>query len=177
MSLAAKLRPTFEAAEDRQSPRTRMLLGGTARQGEGVFQDITVHDLSRDGFRVESAMELTPGATVEVDLPGVGPREATVMWAGHPYAGCAFATPLLREQLRVATEASPVVWGSFGETGDNPAQARALNRSLADLVSTDAAPEPVRLPKLSFGKRARAIVAIDVLLWIGVVSLAWALFG
>lgn len=176
MSLAAKLRPTFEA-EDRQSPRTRMLLEGTARQSGGAFHDITVHDLSRDGFRVESAMELSPGATVEVDLPGVGPREATVMWVGHPFAGCAFASPLLREQVRVATEASPVVWGSFGEGTENPAQARALNRSLADLVSIEPAPEPIRLPSLSFGKRARAIIVIDVALWIGVVSLAWVLLG
>lgn len=176
MSLAAKLRPTFEA-EDRQSPRTRMLLEGTARQGDGAFHDITVHDLSRDGFRVESTMELVSGATVEVDLPGVGPREATVMWVGHPYAGCSFASPLLREQLRIATEASPVVWGSFGEAAENPVQARSLDRSLADLVSIDTASEPVRLPSLSFGKRARAIIAIDVALWIGVVSLAWALFG
>ena len=176
MSLAAKLRPTFEA-EDRQSPRTRMLLEGTARQGEGAFHDITVHDLSRDGFRVESAMELAPGATVEVDLPGVGPREATVMWVGHPYAGCAFADPLLREQVRVAADASPVVWGSFGRATENPVEARALNRSLADLVSVEAAPEPIRLPSLSIGKRARAIIAIDVALWVGVVSLAWALFG
>lgn len=176
MSLAAKLRPSF-TADDRKSPRTRMLLEGAARQEGGAFNDIMIHDLSRDGFRVESAMELSPGMTVEVDIPGVGLREATVMWAGHPYAGCAFTGQLLREQVRTALDASPVVWGPFGEPGDHSVRSRLPEQSLSDLVIVDAEPRPFEQPRLPFSKRARAIIAIDVLLWAGVVGVAWAIFG
>lgn len=176
MSLAAKLRPSF-TADDRKARRTRMLLESTARQDGGVFSDITLHDLSRDGFRVESMMDLSPGMTVEVDIPGVGLREANVMWAGHPYAGCAFAEPLLREQVRMALDASPVVWGSFGDADDNVAQARVPEKDLADLAFAGLEPRLAMEPRLSFSTRAKAIIAIDVLLWAAVIAVAWAVFG
>lgn len=176
MSLAAKLRPSF-TADDRKSPRTRMLLEGAARQQGGAFSDITIHDLSRDGFRVESAMDLSPGMTVEVDIPGVGVRDATVMWAGHPYAGCAFVAPLLREQVRTAREESPVVWGPFGDPADNPVQARTPDQSLSDLVIVDAEPKLIERKRLPLSTRMRAIIAIDIVLWLAVVAIAWAIFG
>lgn len=179
MSLAAKLRPSFETDDDRRSPRTRMLLEGGARQDGGAFHDITIHDLSRDGFRAESGMELSPGMIVEVDIPGIGARNAQVMWAGHPYAGCAFAEPLLHEQVRTALDASPVVWGPFGKSDGKAAEARGVVAAPApvDATGIGEAADIADEPRLPFSTRMRAIIAINVALWAVVAAVAWFAFA
>ncbi|AGH49648.1 type IV pilus assembly PilZ [Sphingomonas sp. MM-1] len=181
MSLAAKLRQTFDEDEERRSTRTRLLLDGGVRHGTEDFADITVHDLSVDGFRAESAMELSPGMTVEIDLPGIGVREADVMWAGYPYAGCAFVQPLLREQVRAALAESPVVWGEFGGSEDmtsavSRGAAIQIAAAVAEAVTPPATADETERP-LPFGTRLRSILLINGLLWAGIVAVAWMLFG
>lgn len=177
MSLAAKLRQTFDD-EERRSARTRLRLDGGVRHGSEDYSDITVHDLSADGFRAESPLELSPGMTVEVDLPGIGLREAHVMWAGHPYAGCAFDQPLLREQVRAALAESPVVWGEFGSAEAGPS---ALSRGAAAFLDftaeTPASAEVVSEPPLPFRTRARAIIGLNALLWAAIGAIAWLLLA
>ncbi|WP_380872914.1 hypothetical protein ACFB49_38090 [Sphingomonas sp. DBB INV C78] len=179
MSLAAKLRQTFDD-EERRSTRTRLRLDAGVRHGSDSFSDIIVHDLSADGFRAESMMELSPGTTVEVELPGIGVCEADVMWAGHPYAGCAFAHPLLREQVRAALAHSPVVWGEFG---DEPASAQSRGLYFddyaitAEIEAAEAQAAALAMPPLPLGNRLRAIFGINTLLWAVVAGLAWAVFA
>lgn len=176
MSLAAKLRQIFDD-EERRSTRTRLLLDAGVRHGDAPFTEITVHDLSATGFRAESAADLSPGMVVEIDLPGIGVREAEVMWAGHPYAGCAFQEPLLREQVRAALEASPVVWGEFGAQDDNlSALSRGKGYYFDDLIDLKAAAAPSTAAKLPLQQRMLAILGLNSLLWTGIIAIvavAW----
>lgn len=62
--------------------------GGTAA--------VTVHvlDLSVDGFRVDSMLDLQIGMDVWLRLPGLEPIHAKVAWIDGYLAGCAFERPL-----------------------------------------------------------------------------------
>lgn len=62
--------------------------GGTAA--------VTVHvlDLSIDGFRVDSMLDLQVGVDVWLRLPGLEPIHAKVAWIDGYLAGCAFERPL-----------------------------------------------------------------------------------
>jgi hypothetical protein len=62
--------------------------GGTAA--------VTVHvlDLSVDGFRVDSMLDLHVGMDVWLRLPGLEPIHAKVAWIDGYLAGCAFERPL-----------------------------------------------------------------------------------
>lgn len=190
MSLAAKLRPTLPdtAADARGAERTRMRLDAGARQGDGAFDDIQVHDLSATGFRAEMPLALKPGTEVEVDLPGIGVRAARVMWAGPPYAGCAFAESLDADSLRVATANSPVVWGDFGDGAlAEPPLARGaeayfeaalsgtgLTTPSAESLAAAAEPYVHQLPMRT---RFLAIIGLSGGLWAALIGGGWVLFG
>ncbi|ARS28498.1 PilZ domain-containing protein [Sphingomonas sp. KC8] len=179
MSLAAKLRQIFDD-EERRSTRTRLRLDAGVRHGDQPFSEITVHDLSATGFRAESTADLSPGMIVEIDLPGIGVRDAEVMWAGHPYAGCAFREPLLREQICAALDASPVVWGEFGAPDDNlSALSRSNHTYFNDVVELTATPEAAPAPaieKLPLQQRMLAILGLNSLLWAAIVAVAAGLW-
>lgn len=57
---------------------------------------VTVHvlDLSVDGFRVDSMLDLQAGMDVWLRLPGLEPIHAKVAWIDGYLAGCAFERPL-----------------------------------------------------------------------------------
>lgn len=191
MSLAAKLRPSVPAAtvDPRRSERTRMLLDAGARQGEGAFDDIRVHDLSADGFRAEMPLALDAGTEVEIDLPGIGVRAARVMWAGPPYAGCAFAESLDADALRAALAESPVVWGDFGDGAvEEPPLARGAEAyfeaalsgaGLTRPVAADAvaAAEEPYVHELPVRTRFLSIVGLAGGLWAMLIGGGWVLFG
>ncbi len=51
-------------------------------------------DLSVHGLRISGMERLREGETVWITLPGLEPRQATVVWSDQFEAGCAFAEPL-----------------------------------------------------------------------------------
>lgn len=55
---------------------------------------VQIMDLSTDGFRAATHLELAPGADVWLRLPGLEASHARVMWARGHYVGCAFVRPL-----------------------------------------------------------------------------------
>lgn len=54
----------------------------------------SISDLSISGFRVRSHMKLTVGIDLSVNLPGLEPKWATIVWVRGFEAGCRFHEPL-----------------------------------------------------------------------------------
>ena len=86
--------PAGRARPPRRSPRVPLACTSGMRRSGGSGVTVQILDLSPEGFRVETHLELAPGADVWVRLPGLESRHARVVWADRFRFGCAFAEPL-----------------------------------------------------------------------------------
>ena len=78
----------------RKSERVALELGAGLRQRGGTGVSIQILDLSVDGFRASTHLELPAGTDVWLRLPGLEPYQAKVAWSKGHYVGCAFGRPL-----------------------------------------------------------------------------------
>ncbi|HVQ08174.1 MAG TPA: PilZ domain-containing protein [Allosphingosinicella sp.] len=78
----------------RKSKRVALELGAGLRQRGGTGVSIQILDLSVDGFRASTHLELAQGTDVWLRLPGLEPYQAKVAWSKGHYVGCAFVRPL-----------------------------------------------------------------------------------
>jgi hypothetical protein len=86
-------RPAPQRAS-RKSQRVALELGAGLRQRGGTGVSIQILDLSVDGFRASTHLELANGTDVWLRLPGLEPYQAKVAWSKGHYVGCAFVRPL-----------------------------------------------------------------------------------
>jgi hypothetical protein len=91
--LTTDLRPAQELTS-RKSERVTLEMGAGLRQRGGTGVAIHIVDLSIDGFRASTHLNLVKGADVWLRLPGLEPYQAKVMWAKGNFIGCAFERPL-----------------------------------------------------------------------------------
>ena len=91
--LTTDLRPSQELTS-RKSQRVTLEMGAGLRQRGGTGVAIQIVDLSVDGFRASTHLQLTKGHDVWLRLPGLEPYQAKVMWAKGNFIGCAFERPL-----------------------------------------------------------------------------------
>ncbi|HKR25236.1 MAG TPA: PilZ domain-containing protein [Allosphingosinicella sp.] len=91
--LTADDRPAI-AHKGRKSERVPLEVDAGLRQRGGTGVSVQIHDLSTDGFRASTHLNLEPGADVWLRLPGLEPYQARVAWARGLYVGCAFERPL-----------------------------------------------------------------------------------
>ena len=78
----------------RRSERVPIELGAGLRQRGASGVTVQIMDLSTDGFKAATHLELGPGTDVWLRLPGLEASHATVMWSQGHYVGCAFVRPL-----------------------------------------------------------------------------------
>lgn len=78
----------------RKSERVALEIGAGLRQRGGTGVGIQIMDLSTDGFRASTHLQLEKGSDVWLRLPGLEPYQARVMWAKGSFIGCAFERPL-----------------------------------------------------------------------------------
>lgn len=83
-----------EPAHDRAAPRRAITMDASLRGNTARAFKVQVLDLSTKGFKVETFSDLKVGSDFFLRLPGLEPRQATVMWVEGYYAGCAFTAPL-----------------------------------------------------------------------------------
>src|SRR6476619_7624656 len=76
----------------------RSLKLGSGAGGE----EVTVHVLSLTGALLETSVPMLVGAIFEVELPQVGPIEATVVWNSGEFYGCQFELPIAPAALSAA---------------------------------------------------------------------------
>jgi hypothetical protein len=78
----------------RRSERIAVEVEAGLRQRGASGVSIRVLDLSPEGFRATTHLELSQGSDVWLRLPGLEPCHATVAWAKGHFIGCAFQRPL-----------------------------------------------------------------------------------
>ena len=91
--LTTDLRPAPELTS-RKSERVNLAMGAGLRQRGGTGVAIQIMDLSVDGFRASTHLNLAKGTDVWLRLPGLEPYQARVIWAKGNFIGCAFERPL-----------------------------------------------------------------------------------
>jgi hypothetical protein len=78
----------------RRVDRISIDLGAGLRQRGASGVSVQITDLSTDGFRVATHLELYEGVDVWLRLPGLEPCHARVIWSEKHLVGCAFVRPL-----------------------------------------------------------------------------------
>lgn len=78
----------------RSAERLPVELGAGLRQRGASGVSVQIMDLSTDGFKAATHLELHPGTDVWLRLPGLESSHAQVKWAEGHYIGCAFVRPL-----------------------------------------------------------------------------------
>ena len=78
----------------RRVERVTVELGAGLRQRGASGVSVQIMDLSTDGFKVATHLELYDGTDVWLRLPGLEPCHARVIWAEGHFVGCAFVRPL-----------------------------------------------------------------------------------
>jgi hypothetical protein len=106
-SLTGELSTRNEAGasqQSRKSERVPVELPAALRQRGASGVSVQIMDLSTDGFRVATHLELPTGTDVWLRLPGLEPCHARVKWAEGHYLGCAFDRPLHAAVLQMMIE-------------------------------------------------------------------------
>lgn len=80
--------------DGRQAARKDVILGAGLRQRGAHAVTIQVVDLSTNGFRAATHLELEVGSDVWLKLPGLESLHAHVVWIRGHLMGCHFARPL-----------------------------------------------------------------------------------
>ena len=89
LSLAADQAPKGRTAE-----RVSVALGAGLRQRGAAGISVQVMDLSIEGFRATTHLEMMEGTDVWLRLPGLEACHAKVMWRKGSQIGCRFERPL-----------------------------------------------------------------------------------
>ncbi len=91
--LTTGLRPSQDLTS-RKSERVTLEMGAGLRQRGGTGVGIQIVDLSVDGFRASTHLQLAKGNDVWLRLPGLEPCHARVIWSEGHFVGCAFVRQL-----------------------------------------------------------------------------------
>jgi hypothetical protein len=78
----------------RRADRISVQMGAGIRQRGAAGVSANIMDLSTDGFRCTTHLELQIGADVWLRLPGLESTHARVVWVEGPVVGCAFSRAL-----------------------------------------------------------------------------------
>lgn len=81
-------------AKARVAERVEVSFGAALRQRGASGVSVQIADLSTNGFRVATHLELQPGTDVWLRLPGLEPCHARAVWCRGHYVGCEFVRPL-----------------------------------------------------------------------------------
>jgi hypothetical protein len=81
-------------AKARVAERVEVSFGAALRQRGASGVSVQIADLSTNGFRVATHLELQPGTDVWLRLPGLEACHARAVWCRGHYVGCEFVRPL-----------------------------------------------------------------------------------
>ena len=85
---------TGPAPKARTAERVEVSFGAALRQRGASGVSVQVADLSTNGFRVATHLDLQPGTDVWLRLPGLEPCHARAVWSRGHHVGCEFVRPL-----------------------------------------------------------------------------------
>jgi hypothetical protein len=85
---------TDPGMEGRRAERKDVVVGAGLRQRGAHAVTIQIIDLSTDGFRAATHLDLFAGSDVWLKLPGLESLHAQVVWMRGHTVGCQFVRPL-----------------------------------------------------------------------------------
>ena len=90
----AELSTSAPPSQPRIAERVEVSFGAALRQRGASGVSVQVADLSTNGFRVATHLDLQPGTDVWLRLPGIEPCHARAVWCRGHHVGCEFVRPL-----------------------------------------------------------------------------------
>ena len=97
---------TDAGIEGRRAARKEVTVGAGLRQRGAHAVTIQIIDLSTDGFRAATHLDLFPGSDVWLKLPGLESLHAQVVWMRGHMLGCQFVRPLHPAVLEMVVRAA-----------------------------------------------------------------------
>jgi len=92
---------SVRAVKDQRCEERREIdLDGALREQGQHRSPARILNISRHGFKAETKRKLTVGGIVWLNLLGLEPQIARVVWSDQSAAGCAFVSPLSFETFR-----------------------------------------------------------------------------
>lgn len=100
-------RDLLQWSDQRQDIRHRVRIGAILHHLSSSPRPAIVSDLSSNGFRAEVAEKVTPGTIIMVQMDGLAPLEAYIVWQEGGQIGCKFLAPLHPALLEAAIAVGP----------------------------------------------------------------------
>jgi hypothetical protein len=104
-------------AARRASEREELGRSATVRPRQCEPADVVIADISRDGCRLDSTVQLCADDIVTIGLPGLGVRSGRVSWSLDGQSGVAFGTRLSKMEIAFVRDAQTVIEGRFPDCG------------------------------------------------------------
>jgi hypothetical protein len=164
MAISARLQHV--PATDRRSAQRRKLSLGSSLQATG--DAVTILDFSATGMLIETAAELVPFDSFQIDLPEVGFRQAVIIWNSGRYYGCELNEPVPQAAISAALlRSAPAVPVDQLPLPMEPAARQSIS---TDVVETDALEDPQTYEAFEDNKapltvRFRVIFGSAIVLW------------
>ena len=102
-------RDLLQWPEQRRSVRHMVRIGAVLHHLAASPKPVIVSDLSSHGFRVELDEKAKPGTIIALQMDGLVPIEAYVVWQKDIQVGCRFLAELHPALLEAAIAVSPKV--------------------------------------------------------------------
>lgn len=134
--------------------RTRIARAAVLRIGE-VSHAIRVDDLTRDGCKISTKVDLAVGSTVTLGFAGVGRSLAQIVWRDESIYGCIFDEPLAPGAVTAATR-----------------------NNVDHFAGAEAVIQPVTAAEVKWLPRSQALVIVGAtsLLWVALLAGAFLAF-
>ena len=149
--------PTSATKTDLECRRTRrrstIARASTVRTDYSGPIDVSVEDLSQDGFRFSTNMSIASGTLIRVGLAGAGQASAQIAWQNGESHGCIFLPALTDAQIEAA----------FSHSGKAPAVA-SLTLEVESRGPVSAAHGV--FPKISLRARFAVIIFTSAFSWV-----------
>ncbi|MDT9600697.1 PilZ domain-containing protein [Sphingosinicella rhizophila] len=143
-------------ADERQSPRYRLMLGVEGALPDATAVSVVVHDISVDGLLIEVGATIAVGAEIAISFPAIGSYMAEVVRVDGSRVGCVFRGSLAAGALKTLLAVAPIVWLPDGGTVED--RGLGMSRRVHELRKSLRHSPPMRL--------ARAIAGSAIMLWL-----------
>ena len=90
--------PTKARSQERRAlPRQSVLFRTVLVDSEIEGEPAEITNIARSGFLARTAVSREKGSSVQLDMPGLGPIIATVVWCGNGLLGAHFHKPIAED--------------------------------------------------------------------------------
>lgn len=145
--------PASTSTGQPRDPRRVLHLDAEGALPSGSRTNVRVHNVSTTGLLLETAIRLTVGERIEIDLPHAAASWARVIWSSDDLSGCQFEEPISAAALSAA------------QLQSTPGQPLELARQTAEAEAVPGESFGTRLQRL---RKDRALTLAQVAKRLGV---------